>query len=110
MKTEVKERPILFSGEMVRAILEGSKTQTRRVVKPQPEPAPVTSNNVGDVWWGDWRTGHRDGSWHFFKPGVCLTGWHCPYGDVGDRLWVRETWRAVEDPAARNRDVRKWGK
>ena len=55
----MKERPILFSGEMVRAILEGRKTQTRRIVK--------------DGTPDDWNA--------------------CPYGVIGDRLWVRETWR-----------------
>jgi hypothetical protein len=58
----VKERPILFSGPMVRAILDGTKTQTRRVLKPRPNPE-----------------GPR-------------AGWPCPYGQPGDRLWVRETY------------------
>ena len=64
----MKERPIIFSGSMVRAILDGRKTQTRRAVKVEkgfaitnPEPPP-----------------------HFYP---------CPYGQPGDRLWVRETWK-----------------
>ncbi len=69
----MKERPILFSGEMVRALLDGRKTQTRRVVKPQP----VEANGV----WGG----------NYLKPpeghGRDID---CPYGERGDRLWVRE--------------------
>lgn len=82
----MKERPILFSGEMVRAILEGRKTQTRRVIKNQAH------------WWKDvWR--HPYGGWIAAdapKPLIPLTqydkkgGFPCPYGQVGDRLWVRE--------------------
>jgi hypothetical protein len=79
----MKERPILFNGVMVRAILDGNKTQTRRVVKPQP---------------------------HFFgsmtnpnQPFKTLDfGLHCPilcpYGQPGDRLWVRETWLEADAP------------
>jgi hypothetical protein len=68
------ERPILFSAPMVRAILAGRKTQTRRPIKPQPV------NVVGEL-----KTG---GMW------LVDTKWHiaCPYGKPGDRLWVRETW------------------
>jgi len=85
----MKERPILMSGEMVRAILAGRKTQTRRLVKPQPP-------------------------WHLTIPMLTQNGWQflshpeqlhdtvpsfeCPYGKVGDRLWLRETW-----------DFRPWG-
>lgn len=74
------ERPILFSAPMVRAILDGTKTQTRRVVKTQPvdidEDGPYTQvlKSVGPISFAD------------RKHAVC------PYGAVGDTLWVRETW------------------
>lgn len=72
----MKERPILFSTEMVKAILEGRKTQTRRVVKKQPHGA------------GEWV--RQLASWLFpnVNPYIKLK---CPYGQPGDRLWVRET-------------------
>lgn len=88
----MKERPILFSTEMVQAIMAGRKTQTRRVVKPQPEP-------VKDA----------PGRWKFLmkKNGRMQAGSNvetkdlnskffgilefCPYGQPGDVLWVRET-------------------
>jgi hypothetical protein len=77
----MKELPILFSGEMVRAILEGRKTQTRRVVKPQP---------VYDH--GAWCVpGFTCNTEHGFKESVLLSSFRCPYGKPGDRLWVRET-------------------
>jgi hypothetical protein len=86
---ERKERPILFSGPMVRAILEGRKTQTRRVVKPQPpadHPFPQPCVNDG-YWWNDSKDDHDDVSfWPTYS--TCLP---CPYGKPGDRLWVRET-------------------
>jgi hypothetical protein len=69
--SEIKERPILFSGPMVRAILEGQKTQTRRIAKGErwiiaiQDTAPADS--LGQV---------------------------CPYGAPGERLWVRENFRA----------------
>ena len=70
----MKERPILFSGPMVRAILDGRKTMTRRVVKLRYGADVVVTN--GQVW----------------KPArVDYAGYvDCPYGQVGDRLWVRE--------------------
>ncbi|MEC7798100.1 MAG: hypothetical protein VX755_12365 [Pseudomonadota bacterium] len=75
-----KERPILFSGPMVRALLDGRKTQTRRIVKPQPHHGPVGQMvNLGGP---DWAIDDGD-----------LSGqWRCPYGVPGDRLWVREAW------------------
>lgn len=73
----MKERPILFSGGMVRAILDGRKTQTRRVIKPQPSK-PVGPNHDG--LWSD----TCDPVTRYFG---------CPYGQPGDRLYVRETWR-----------------
>lgn len=80
----MKERPILFSAPMVRAILEGRKTQTRRVVKPQPPaefPAALCDAN-GLCWW--WNGDESEG----WPQEDTL---RCPYGAPGDRLWVRET-------------------
>jgi len=79
----MKEHPILFTGDMVKAILEGRKTQTRRVMKPQP----VKSESGFWEWAG--------GGWSRDDVGGVLPGHsipnHCPYGQWGDRLWVRET-------------------
>ncbi|END8951472.1 MAG: hypothetical protein E6X63_08135 [Pseudomonas aeruginosa] len=73
----MKERPILFTGPMVHAILEGRKTVTRRVVKPQPDflGSMVDPNTPFKT---------LDAGLH-----ARIT---CPYGQPGDRLWVRETW------------------
>lgn len=83
----MKERPILFSAPMVRALLDGTKTQTRRVVKPQPPAHMQTARNLGD------------GNWQFVNDVHMLADaastWRCPYGQPGDRLWVREKWRGV---------------
>lgn len=77
MNEQIKERPILFSATMVRAILEGRKTVTRREVKKQAaldclaagfEPAFLALPGNSDL---------------------------CPYGRQGDRLWVRETWGVI---------------
>jgi len=85
-------KPILFSAPMVRAILDGRKTQTRRVVKPQPT---VTEN--GCPRWGtyDGRKMHMVPRRAGGGSAVTMTdliGEYCPYGRVGDQLWVRETW------------------
>jgi hypothetical protein len=93
----VRERPILFSGPMVRAILDGRKTQTRRVVKPQPPPVDAVRARTGSDY-GLFRD--RDGPFRIAGPVgvVCdMMGvrngyqWACHYGAPGDRLWVRET-------------------
>ncbi|WP_176331044.1 hypothetical protein [Burkholderia vietnamiensis] len=91
----MKERPILFSGPMVRAILEGRKTQTRRIVKlphTNPlgvwEPTTIGGENGGRTAGGE--TVPLQGAiWHT-RTGDCLTS---PHGQPGDRLWVRETWK-----------------
>lgn len=87
----MKERPILFSAPMVRAILEVRKTQTRRVVKPQP---PADAREVITFHHPDPRTHY----WGF--DGGSLLDWcqPCPYGEVGDRLYVRETWQHSNHP------------
>jgi len=77
--TTTKERPILFSGEMVRAILDGRKTQTRRVIKPHPSSG-VRWSPVVFAGHGGWTDGH----------GAPL---RCRYGGPDDLLWVRETWQ-----------------
>jgi hypothetical protein len=76
-----KERPILFSAPMVRAILAGTKTQTRRIVKPQPE-------YDADERWPGWKwPSHQARS----MLEISEIPSACPYGRRGDRLWVRET-------------------
>ena len=91
----MKERPIIFSGPMVRAILDGRKTQTRRAVKPQPKD--------GLSWRGviSCSTVRADEGKHLFTDRYPCVGKsqhiRCPYGRPGDRLWVRETWH----PSAR---------
>lgn len=99
----MKERPILFQGAMVRALLAGTKTQTRRAVKPQPwasccieeglegEPPFVYSALGGD---GPGHDVHETRS-------PC----RCPYGQPGDRLWVRENgWQRPERTPKMMRD------
>ncbi|HHL1518096.1 TPA: morphogenetic protein [Klebsiella pneumoniae] len=86
------ERGMIFNAEMVRAILDGRKTQTRRIMKVQPE-----SNQLGLLLITD-STKHSDiGKYHWAESNA--TGNHvrsklfsCPFGAVGDRIWVRETW------------------
>jgi len=84
------ERPILFSGPMVRAILEGRKTQTRRVVKTGNYPHEKIA------WWEPAAESGNEGRWSA-KDGLGgIFHIPCPYGQPGDRLWVRETWQMVD--------------
>lgn len=80
----MKERSIIFSAPMVRAILAGTKTQTRRIMKPQPlDDAPELIAHLvphGHYRW--WNSECDEGE-----------AWKCPYGQPGDRLWVREDYR-----------------
>ena len=89
---EIRERPILFSGPMVCAILEGRKTMTRRVVKPQPH-AGVDAVKWQDVIITGCNTPDQSG-FAMMRGGVIDSeAIRCPYGTPGDwlRLWVRET-------------------
>lgn len=102
MSTAIKERPILFSTDMVRAILEGRKTQTRRVVKPQPPSVEAVKELCGSEY--HWFTDRHLPDWRVAGPvwavrqimGMADTFGgpviKCPYGVPGDRMWVRETW------------------
>lgn len=115
----MKERGMLFGAPMVLALLDGSKTQTRRLVKPQPMESdgqtyggkifgpemyePAAYDKHGEMVPGPEIFGiyTEDGDW----------GVKCPYGKPGDRLWVREAWSAhvSEDhlpPRECSRDIR----
>jgi len=70
----MKEHPIIFNSEMFKAILDSKKTQTRRVVKPQSSVSDYRKVGVNEA-------------------GVKIK---CPYGKIGDRLWVRETFKIAE--------------
>jgi len=91
----MKSRPILFSGPMVRALLDGTKTQTRRIVKPQPIKSSGTHRGYPlALMANDWAWPHpgTSGATTISNRPNGPLGWeiHCPYGQPGDRLWVRE--------------------
>lgn len=77
----MKERPILFKPPMVQAILAGNKTQTRRILK-----APDSVREFLHLFRNKWERWGFDGN--------RLDYINCPYGQIGDQLWVRETWSA----------------
>ena len=83
----MNEKPILFSGPMVRAIFDGRKTQTRRVLKKQPPFRWRFQEWVNSLA----RFAYQNPSFDWFEI-------KCPYGKVGDRLWVRETHATVAVP------------
>lgn len=87
-----KERSILFSGPMVAAILAGRKSETRRIVRPQPLGLPEHAVGYALVPEGSWPA-----ELHVLGAGGKYIGRSDakPYAMPGDRLWVRETWREV---------------
>ena len=88
----MRERPILFSGAMVRAILEGRKTMTRRVIKPQPQDVGYG----GECCVRPYCTGTPWPLAYYARWGACWNSsspLYCPYAPVGRKLWVRETWK-----------------
>lgn len=93
----MKERPIIFSGPMVRAILSGAKTQTRRPVRPQP-----SWPHYLQPMWGRSPDGHDFGERHLWRevgpdyPDDSSDDRRCPYGQPGDRLWVREGFKLCD--------------
>lgn len=100
----MKERPILFNGPMVKAILDGRKTQTRRIVKPQASNLVRVNGHTHPAYIT------ADGEWYYRDP----DDWSahdcqyrllkCPFGQVGEQLWVKETYcrRWVDDGFAYN--------
>lgn len=86
----MKDRPILFSGPMVRALIDGTKTQTRRIVKPQP--AALHHLGIHRAKVNDGPHCQRIYEWGMEQPvNGCFVSECCPYGVPGDRLWIRET-------------------
>jgi hypothetical protein len=80
----MKERPILFNGEMIRALLDGRKTETRRIIKPQPTGA--------SHWWQSFAlVADRDVGFYPDNYEAEPARLSCPLGVTGDLLWVRET-------------------
>lgn len=106
----MKERPILFSAPMVRALLEDSKTQTRRIAKLPNVTAPR----------GEWMpstvggSGMTDSRGHVIPEQACIFHSHtgdalmCPHGQPWDRLWVRETWGVVSHSWDDNGNMMDW--
>lgn len=98
----MKERPILLSAEMVRAVLDGRKTQTRRIIQSPAKNMQARGHECisyrapGDKWYQDYVFSMRDrsGTWQDYKHEQFFA--KCPFGAVGDRLWVRETCQGVE--------------
>ena len=107
----MKERPILFSAPMVRALLDGTKTQTRRAVKMPPSWDCIVYADWGSGWW-PYRSDDGE-SPNYDNNEIPL---NCPYGQPGDRVWVREavaeiscrlTYRADTDDGA-HCQVKRW--
>lgn len=89
----MKERGMIFNGEMVRAILDGRKTQTRRIMAIQPEHSELGLRRVIDS-----KNGRDNGKYFWSQSDACglkmrSKVFGCPYGEVGDRIWVRETFQ-----------------
>ncbi|MGO0720039.1 morphogenetic protein [Klebsiella pneumoniae] len=87
------ERGMIFNAEMVRAILDGRKTQTRRIMKIQPEHSGLGLRRVIDS-----KNGSDDGKYFWSLSDACglkirSKSFTCPFGSVGDRIWVRETFQ-----------------
>ncbi|HCT4384721.1 hypothetical protein L1S16_24295 [Klebsiella pneumoniae] len=81
----MSERGMIFNAEMVRALLDGRKTQTRRPIKwKQTRFTEIGEREDGSKWPWSEDAEHACDFWH-----------PCPFGAVGDRIWVRETWGVV---------------
>ncbi|WP_288399722.1 morphogenetic protein [uncultured Serratia sp.] len=79
----MKERPVIFNGEMVRAILDGRKTQTRRAISDRHLHLIDVASQVGECYPLESGIDHANSQSYYRE--------YCPFGQVGDRLWVRET-------------------
>lgn len=80
----MKERGMIFNGEMVRAILDGRKTQTRRIVSERHLNLIDLGSKIGECYPLECGIDHANSQSYYRE--------HCPFGKPGDRIWVRETW------------------
>ena len=103
-KTSERIRPVLFNTEMVKALLEGRKTVTRRVVKPQPQESETNPHRL------------TSGCYYFDVPSKRfpgdldrIVGPYWPPYQPGDILWVRETWAQDSTIKPRERATYGWG-
>jgi len=80
----VKEHGMIFNGEMVRAILDGRKTQTRRIVSDRHLNLIDVGSQIGECYPLECGIDHENSQSYYRE--------HCPFGTIGDRIWVRETW------------------
>ncbi len=100
----MKERPVIFNGEMVRAILDGRKTQTRRIVSRSADIESISTHldwvhsgaygthRPSDKEYANKAESLKTSGLHAFRDANGkLFGLHCPFGYTGDRMWVRET-------------------
>ncbi|HED3952366.1 hypothetical protein [Klebsiella pneumoniae] len=94
----MKERGMIFNGEMTRAILDGRKTQTRRPIKwKQTRFTEIGEREDGSKWPWSEDAEHACDFWH-----------PCPFGAVGDRIWVRETWGVVSHELDEDGRIQPW--
>ena len=94
----MKERGMIFNSEMVRAILDGRKTQTRRPIKwKQTRFTEIGEREDGSKWPWSEDAEHACDFWH-----------PCPFGAVGDRVWVRETWGVVSHELDEDGRIQPW--
>ncbi|HEJ7990195.1 TPA: morphogenetic protein [Serratia liquefaciens] len=84
----MKERPVIFNSEMVRAILDGRKTQTRRAISDRHLHLIDVASQVGECYPLESGIDHANSQSYYRE--------HCPFGQIGDRLWVRETFAAFD--------------
>lgn len=85
----MKEKPILFNAEMIMALLDNRKSQTRRVIKRLAGFGEITEFGASDTHGYDWTFRDKHGRWHDISHQRLIEG--CPYGKPGDELWVKET-------------------
>lgn len=103
IRMQSTERPILFSAPMVRALLDGAKTQTRRIMKPQLAYGPVAG------LFNSWYLPRGDGGGVLYPNGKEKILSTCPYGQPGDRLWVREAHSIFPTHGQHRADGERWG-